>query len=476
MEEEDVFQRLSRHHNEGEAASKEEIDMSALEAQRSLLMSLLEQNNTRETKILSVITEGGRASRDSFIRAQLKPLLETDTMTFTELLKRVDTVNRDLQSFGCYSNVQFTLQGVDDQYSLGRLFGGGNALTVQPVLQLAEAKRFTAKTGTDVGNGEGSGYINCQFRHMFGGAETLNFDASMGTRTKSNYMLALTSPINNSARWKGEAMAFATSRDIPWCSHLQSVQGGALKLRYLGFPHTLDLSVETLVRTISAYSEASRTVKFAAGDDMKRAMMATYTYDTRDVHVMPTRGYMFKMSGEYVLSANLLRLQSEYSSGVRSKYAIFNWGMKCGILSRDVGSYAHGAVQSNVHLMDRFYLGGANDVRGFAMNGLGPRDQNDSIGGALYNCFGLSVFTKVPGLKYGLDNPLKWHHFVNCGGLLGQRDVKTLLNNQSVSVGTGLVYNHPAARFELNICAPLIARSTDKMRKGLQFGVGVSFL
>lgn len=410
------------------------------------------------------------ASRDSFIRAQLKPLLETDTLTFTELLKRVDTVSRDLQSFGCYNNVSFTLQGIDDQYALGNLFGGSNnALTVQPILTLAEAKRFTAKTGTDVGNGEGSGYINCQFRHMFGGAETLNFDASMGTRTKSNYMLALTSPINNSARWRGEAMAFATSRDIPWCSHLQSVQGGGLKVKYMGFPHTLDLSVETLVRTISGYSEASRTVKFAAGDDLKRALLATYVYDSRDVHVMPTKGYMFKLSSEYVLSSNLLRLQTEYSSGVRSKYAIFNWGMRCGVLSRDVS-------QQGVHLMDRFYLGGANDVRGFAMNGLGPRDQNDSIGGALYNCLGVSMFTKVPGLKHGLDNPLKWHHFLNCGGLLGNRDVKTLINNQSVSVGTGLVYNHPAARFELNICAPLVSRGTDKMRKGLQFGVGVSFL
>lgn len=428
-----------------------------------MLLSLLEQNNTRPTTVLAVRTEGGRASRDAFIKRQLQPLLERDTTTFSEFLRNIDSASRNLTSFGVYSDVVFSLESVDERFS----FGDGRSLTVQPVLTLREAKRFTAKTGTDVGNGEGSGYVSCQFKHMFGGAESLLLDASVGTRTKSSYLANLGSPLFNSPLWRSELLAFATSREVPYANQIQSMQGVGAKLKYLGDVHKVELSVEQMVRTISANPGASRTVKFACGDDLKRSATAIYTYDTRDVGVMPTSGHMVKLTGEYISSDNLLRAQAEYSSGKRFRWAIINWGGRAGALSRN--------DTSGVHLMDRFYLGGANDVRGFALYGMGPRDEGDAIGGAMYSCMGLSLFTAVPGLKNGLDNNLKWHHFVNSGALIPTTNYRELAN-QSVSAGTGLVYNHPAARFELNICAPIVARSTDKVRKGLQFGVGISFL
>jgi outer membrane protein insertion porin family len=38
------------------------------------------------------------------------------------------------------------------------------------------------------------------------------------------------------------------------------------------------------------------------------------------------------------------------------------------------------------------------------------------------------------------------------------------------------VYAHPVARFELNFALPVVKRAEEKGRKGLQFGVGISFL
>ena len=46
----------------------------------------------------------------------------------------------------------------------------------------------------------------------------------------------------------------------------------------------------------------------------------------------------------------------------------------------------------------------------------------------------------------------------------------------SVTAGVGLVYAHPAARFELNFSLPLVMRLGEEARKGLQFGVGLDFL
>jgi outer membrane protein insertion porin family len=46
----------------------------------------------------------------------------------------------------------------------------------------------------------------------------------------------------------------------------------------------------------------------------------------------------------------------------------------------------------------------------------------------------------------------------------------------SAAAGLGLVYAHPLARFELNFTLPLVMRKDEQARKGLQFGVGITFL
>jgi outer membrane protein insertion porin family len=46
----------------------------------------------------------------------------------------------------------------------------------------------------------------------------------------------------------------------------------------------------------------------------------------------------------------------------------------------------------------------------------------------------------------------------------------------SMSAGVGLVYAHPAARFELNFSLPLIIRRGEEGRKGVQFGIGINML
>ena len=46
----------------------------------------------------------------------------------------------------------------------------------------------------------------------------------------------------------------------------------------------------------------------------------------------------------------------------------------------------------------------------------------------------------------------------------------------SAAAGFGLVYAHPMARFELNFTLPLVMRREEQARKGIQFGIGVTFL
>jgi outer membrane protein insertion porin family len=98
----------------------------------------------------------------------------------------------------------------------------------------------------------------------------------------------------------------------------------------------------------------------------------------------------------------------------------------------------------------------------------------------------------------GKETPLRFQTFINAGRLLALKDkrqdkdqamssndvqssfaqaVNDLSNGlPSTAAGFGLVYAHPAARFEVNFSLPLVMRKGEEGRKGLSFGVGLSFL
>jgi outer membrane protein insertion porin family len=130
--------------------------------------------------------------------------------------------------------------------------------------------------------------------------------------------------------------------------------------------------------------------------------------------------------------------------------------------------------------LDRFFIGGANDVRSFTMNGLGPKQYNSSTGGDVFLNGGISLVSKIP--KVDPDSNFKIHNFLNFGKLLPLDKTKMgsladqFTKQYSVSFGSGILYNHPMARFELNICLPLMVNERDGVRKGLQYGIGMSFL
>ncbi|CAG8746773.1 12832_t:CDS:2, partial [Ambispora leptoticha] len=131
-------------------------------------------------------------------------------------------------------------------------------------------------------------------------------------------------------------------------------------------------------------------------------------------------------------------------------------------------------------ISDRFFLGGVQSIRGFKLNGIGPiEDRKDSLGGDIYIAGGASLFTPLPRIR---RLQLKGHLFINGGNLvqLNQRlnlydNIQRLKTAPSVATGFGIVYRSSLLRFELNFCLPLIATTTDKVKKGFQLGLGFNF-
>lgn len=364
------------------------------------------------------------------------------------------------------------------------------------------------KTGTDVGNAEGSAYGTLLLRNVFGGAESLNLNAALGTRTKSAYQATFETPILSNPDLRLGIGGLASSTEKSWASHEEVLKGGWAKLRWLaqgGNRH--EVGYNGVWRQVTRLaSNASPTVRADAGDTVKSSITHTWTSDRRDNPLLPSRGYSLKTVSELAgwgpLKGDVAFWKSEVEAqtavavpvpGIKGDSGVsFTTGLRAGVLY-PLGLGSDSKPQAS-HINDRFQLGGPADVRGFRLSGLGPRDGTDAVGGDVYAAGSANLLFPLPRL--GPDRPFRIQAFLNGGRLLalkhtergGDLDSKTAQNSiystiaelgsslPSMAAGVGLVYAHPVARFELNFSLPLVLRKGEDARKGLQFGIGINLL
>lgn len=375
-------------------------------------------------------------------------------------------------------------------------------------LSVKEKSRLLLKTGTDLGNAEGSAYGNLLWRNVFGGAESLSLNASLGTRTRSACQLAFDTPVLSDPDFRVEAGGLQSTTQKTWASHEEVLKGGWLKAKWLspqGWHQ--EFTYNGVWRQITGLaSNASPTVREDAGNSVKSSITHTLVNDQRDNAILPSRGYFLRTINEVAGFGPLKGDVSFWKSEIETQTALpipipgikgnsgvtFTTGLRAGVLC-PLTLAAQDNPQPS-HINDRFQLGGPTDVRGFRISGLGPRDGQDAVGGDVYAAGSANLLVPLPRL--GPERPLRIQAFVNGGRLLAlkskkkegqmtseevQESVKNTIAElgsglPSLAAGIGLVYAHPVARFELNFSLPLVLRKGEEGRKGLQFGVGISFL
>lgn len=486
-------------------------------------------NKSRLVNVPQVAVSNGQVNREAFLNKQLEPLLKPGSRAFKveELLLRVDAVTRNFVTSGSVENVLVRFEALPKQQQQRFFYNptanniNNNSIDLVPIFHLIPVKRFFAKTGTNVGNGEGSGYLTLQLRNFLKGGENLIFDATIGTRTRTSYLLNLNFPINNNPYVRSENLIFMNSKKNEWTSHDQILKGFSNKIIKYGigdfkdpknfYPNVAqELSIENIWRAVSVIdSAASDHVLLNCGDDFKSSLVYNIRYDSRNSRLLPKLGKFFKFQLEYApglvnfQKSNFVKCTTKsLVAAPLSNKTFINFSFRTGIL------HNLNKVKGYTHLMDKFYLGGPTDIRGFTYNGLGPRaptsylnsnyltSGGDRLGGNLFYSAGLSLLTTIPKLAPTEDYNWKLHFFANAGKLinfdyhnkfqLGQGQghgtnnsidgLVLQLKQPSVSIGAGVLYNHPAARFELNFTVPVLAHESDSLRKGIQYGIGLSFL
>ena len=151
------------------------------------------------------------------------------------------------------------------------------------------------------------------------------------------------------------------------------------------------------------------------------------------------------------------------------------------------GGHLAGWGGKNVRMLDHFQLG-PSLVRGFAPNGIGPRDltptsTQDALGGTMY--WGASVEFQVPLYFIPKDVGIRGAVFADAGSLwnykgptgypvTGETIMPTDTHSVRTSVGAGLVWDSPFGPLRFDYSFPLTKESYDRVQQ-FRFGGGTKF-
>ncbi|KXJ97252.1 mitochondrial outer membrane protein [Microdochium bolleyi] len=475
------------------------------------LANLLSSNQTLPVTVSAVQIHGAKNTRRSFLDPIFEPIVTGSSnadYTMATMLEQVGEAVQKLQKFDIFHpNIMVHLS------QPSQVDPSTTPTDLEVSLAVREKSRFLLKTGTDLGNTEGSAYGSLLWRNIFGGAETLTLNAAAGTRTRSAYSAELAAPVQSNPNMRISLEGLASATQKPWASHEEVLKGAGIKLNWLstqGDQHQVGFAGAWRQLTGLA-ANASPSVRADAGDSVKNAISYIFTRDRRDNTMLPQSGYLFKSVSELAgwgpLGGDVSFSKSEVEvggalpipvPGVRGSSGVsIGGGFKAGLLYPLPLSYGlNGALPSRVN--DRFTLGGPTDVRGFSLGGLGPRDGSDALGGDVYAAGSVNMLVPLP--RIGAESPFRIQLFANGGRsvALKNKSSKTkdsqtmaasavyngvtaaykdiLTGLPTMAAGVGLVYAHPVARFELNFSLPLVLRRGEEGRKGLQVGVGINFL
>lgn len=101
------------------------------------------------------------------------------------------------------------------------------------------------------------------------------------------------------------------------------------------------------------------------------------------------------------------------------------------------------------------------------------------LGGNFYYNICASLFTPIPFIPS--TSPIYGHLFMNSGNLISTdgRNLKnvtdTLYRNSRLTIGAGIALRFSILRAEFNYILPIAATTTDSVKHGFQFGIGMEF-
>ncbi len=218
--------------------------------------------------------------------------------------------------------------------------------------------------------------------------------------------------------------------------------------------------------------DASRFVKDQEGETFPSVISHTLTYDVTDSRSNPTSGYFASITtdgaglgGDVKYVRN--RVDAKYFYPIADK-----WVLKLGASS----GYIFGFAGEDVDLLDRFFIGG-DDIRGFATDGVGPRDSDsdDALGGEWF--YSGTVQLSFPFFGIPSELGILARVFTDFGSAWNLSDSGSEVEDSStirVSPGFGVTWVSPFGPIGIDMGFPIKKEEFDETET-LRVNFGTSF-
>jgi len=234
-------------------------------------------------------------------------------------------------------------------------------------------------------------------------------------------------------------------------------------------------------------SNASPFIQEQAGRTLLSQISQTLTYDTRDSIIQASRGYFVRWGADLAgLGGDVAYLRNRVDTALflplerllGDPAYVMTFSASVGHLApfndRRAFNPALGVGGERDRIVDRFFLGGEN-LRGFAIAGVGPRDiiTRDSLGGRL-------LWTTSAELRYPLPVPselgLIGRAFVDAGALSQGPTGPRIFNSSAprVAAGVGVSWRSPFGLINIDLARAVAKQQFDETQV-FRFGFGTRF-
>lgn len=232
---------------------------------------------------------------------------------------------------------------------------------------------------------------------------------------------------------------------------------------------------------------------FIAGDDSELAqqfveengnvfndfiLSASYTSDSRDTAIFPTKGGLRALRADLAVPGSDLQYykltyQEQRYIPLTSRFVV--------ALTGDVG-YGEGYGETeSLPFFENYYAGGPRSVRGFVANSLGPReiDDDDPVGGNFRLVGSIELFAPAPGGEQ-LSKTLRLGAFLDFGNVWETNGSDLIqptgfdIGDLRYSTGVSATWLSPIGALSISLAAPLNEEEGDETQV-FQFGFGQTF-
>jgi outer membrane protein insertion porin family len=416
-----------------------------------------------------IVIRGNGKTRDYVIRREFD-LMEGDA--YNRAL--IDRAERRLKSLEFFKSVKITTEP------------GSTPDRVVVDVDVAEQETGDWNFGVGYSTVDGVvGNISLSERNLLGRGQYVKVSATIGQYTKSLGVSFVQPYLLGSRVSLGVDVFGKESSQNSYQSYGSTNYGTAYRF---GLPITDEVSAQVRYSIYNQSvsidpSQTTGTISLpiqqaaAAGPAWVSMVGYSLVYDTRDRKRSPTDGLYAEYKQDIAGlggDVNFIRTQEDarYYHAITSDVT----GM-----ARVQSGYLTPWGGKDVPLLNRFF-GGPTLVRGFAPNGIGPRDLTpgstmDNIGGAAF--WGTSAETQASIPYLPSDFALKFAMFADAGSVWGGGNIPSLSQSFTTgsagvmrsSVGAGLIWDSPFGPLRVDYAMPVTKASYDVTQR-LSFSAG----